>query len=112
MKKILFSLLTIASFAISSCSSDDNGPTPGPDPDPDPDPTGETITKTGAITEDETREAGTIIKGEEGQETLASALVVDQGGTLMAEGTPSSPIIFTSVLDGIEPGETTGTLTT
>ena len=134
MKKILFSLLTIASFAISSCSSDDNGPTPGPDPDPDPDPTGETITKTGAITEDETWEAeniyvldgkvivsegvtltieaGTIIKGEEGQETLASALVVDQGGTLMAEGTPSSPIIFTSVLDGIEPGETTGTLTT
>src|SRR5690606_16031696 len=38
--------------------------------------------------------------------------VVDQGGKLMAEGTPTKPIIFTSVLDGIEPGETTGTLGT
>src|SRR5690606_9324693 len=59
-----------------------------------------------------TIEAGTIIKGAEGQETLASALVVDQGGRLMAEGTPTKPIIFTSELDGIEPGETTGTLGT
>jgi len=132
MKKFIFSLLTIASFAVSSCSSDDNG---GTDPtDDDPPVTSEEITKTGFITADETWEAenvyildgkvivadgvtltieaGTIIKGEEGQETLASALVVDQGGTLIAEGTPSSPIIFTSVLDGIEPGETTGTLTT
>ncbi len=131
MKKFLFSLLAIASFAVSSCSSDDNGTTPTDD---DPEPTGEEITKTGLLTADETWtaeniyildgkvvvgdgvtltiEAGTIIKGEEGQETLASALVVDQGGTLIAEGTPSSPIIFTSVLDGIEPGETTGTLTT
>ncbi|MCR9229188.1 MAG: hypothetical protein NXH90_17340, partial [Flavobacteriaceae bacterium] len=134
MKKILFSLLTIASFAVSSCSSDDNGGTTPTDDDPTPPETGEEITKTGYIAEDETWEAenvyildgkvivadgvtltiepGTIIKGEEGQETLASALVVDQGGTLMAEGTPSAPIIFTSVLDGIEPGETTGTLTT
>lgn len=134
MKKILFSLLTIASFAVSSCSSDDNG---GNTPTDDDDPgttTGEEITKTGYITADETWESenvyilegkvivaegvtltiepGTIIKGEEGQETLASALVVDQGGKLIAEGSPSSPIIFTSVLDGIQPGETTGTLTT
>ncbi|WP_318343598.1 autotransporter outer membrane beta-barrel domain-containing protein [Flagellimonas baculiformis] len=131
MKKFLFSLLAIASLFISSCSGDDNGTTPTDD---DPDPSGEEITKTGIITADETWEseniyildgkvvvgdgvtltieAGTIIKGEEGQETLASALVVDQGGTLIAEGTPSSPIIFTSVLDGIEQGQTTGTLTT
>ena len=131
MKKFLFSLLAIASLFISSCSGDDNGTTPTDD---DPDPSGEEITKTGIITADETWEseniyildgkvvvgdgvtltieAGTIIKGEEGQETLASALVVDQGGKLMAEGTPSSPIIFTSVLDGIEQGQTTGTLTT
>ena len=133
MKKILFSLLTIASFAISSCSSDDNGGITPTDDDPGSG-TGEEIIKTGFITADETWEAenvyilegkvvvsenvtltiepGTIIKGEEGQESLASALVVDQGGKLIAEGTPSSPIIFTSVLDGIEPGEITGTLTT
>lgn len=131
MKKFLFSLLAIASFAVSSCSSDDNGTTPTDD---DPDPTSEEITKTGVLTVDETWtaeniyildgkvvvgdgitltiEAGTIIKGAEGQETLASALVVDQGGTLIAEGTADSPIIFTSVLDGIEQGQTTGTLTT
>src|SRR5690606_31854975 len=57
-----------------------------------------------------TIEAGTIIKGAEGQETTASALVVDQGGKLMAEGTPGKPIIFTSVLDGIKQGETASTL--
>src|SRR5690606_98566 len=51
-----------------------------------------------------------IIKGAEGQESLASALVVDQGAKLMAEGTAEAPIIFTSVLDGIEPGQTKGTL--
>src|SRR5690606_32368338 len=55
-----------------------------------------------------TIEAGTIIKGAEGQETLASALVVDQGGKLMAEGTAEKPIIFTSVLDDIEQGQTQG----
>ncbi|SHI35356.1 autotransporter outer membrane beta-barrel domain-containing protein [Pseudozobellia thermophila] len=131
MKKSLFSLMAIASLVIiASCSSDDGGSTPTPDPDPDP--AGEEITKTGIITEDETWEAeniyildgrvvvdegvtltieaGTIIKGEEGQETLASALIIDQGGKIMAEGTPNKPIIFTSVLDGIEQGQTTGTL--
>src|SRR5690606_39611353 len=32
------------------------------------------------------------------------------GAKLMAEGTAEKPIIFTSILDGIEPGQTTGTL--
>ncbi|MCK0161503.1 hypothetical protein [Allomuricauda sp. F6463D] len=137
MKKLIFSFLTIASFAVSSCSSDDNGGTTTDDDSSSDDDAGQTveeITKAGYITEDETWESeniyilegkvivsedvtltiepGTIVKGEEGQETLASALVVDQGGKLIAEGSPSSPIIFTSVLDGIQPGETTGTLTT
>ena len=130
MKKLIFSLLTITSFALTSCSSDDDTPT-----NTDDDPVveeGEVITLTGVLTEDQTWEseniyildgrvivdegvtltieAGTIIKGEEGLETLASALVVDQGATLIAEGTASEPIIFTSVLDGIAQGETTGTL--
>lgn len=56
-----------------------------------------------------TIEPGTIIKGAEGTGSLASALVVAQGGTLNAVGTASQPIIFTSVLDNIEPGQITGT---
>ena len=56
-----------------------------------------------------TIEAGTIIKGAEGQETNASALIVAQGGKLMAQGTASEPIIFTTVLDNIKVGETVGT---
>ena len=89
------------------------------------------ITKAGAITANETWtanniyklvgkvvvedgvtltiEPGTIIKGEEGTGTLASALVVAQGGMLNAVGTASSPIIFTSVLDNIQPGQLSGT---
>ena len=132
MKKLISPLLAMAVLFMAACSGDDNSPIP--EPDPDPDPSGEEITKTGILTEDETWtaeniyildgkvvvddgitltiEPGTIIKGEEGQETLASALVVDQGGTLIADGTPNNPIIFTSVLDGIEQGQTTGTLTT
>lgn len=55
-----------------------------------------------------TIEAGSIIKGEEGEGSLASALVVAIGGTLLADGTASEPIIFTSILDNIVPGETVG----
>lgn len=91
----------------------------------------ETITKAGAISANETWtadniyllvgkvvvedgvtltiEAGTIIKGAEGTGTLASALVVAQGGKINAVGTAAAPIIFTSVLDNIQPGEITGT---
>lgn len=56
-----------------------------------------------------TIEPGTIIKGEEGTGTLASALVVAQGGLLNAVGTAASPIIFTSVLDNIQLGHLSGT---
>lgn len=48
-----------------------------------------------------TIEAGTIVKGSAGQGELASALIVAQGGKLMAEGTASAPIIMTSAADGI-----------
>lgn len=90
-----------------------------------------TVEKTGMITADETWtsnniyyldgkvvvsagvtltiEAGTIIKGRQGNESLASALVVARGGMIMAEGTASSPIIFTSELDDITYGEKVGT---
>jgi hypothetical protein len=56
-----------------------------------------------------TIEPGTIVKGAEGTGTLASALVVEQGGMINAVGTAALPIIFTSVLDNIQPGQLTGT---
>tara|TARA_B110000046_G_scaffold180957_1_gene212375 strand:+ start:462 stop:1790 length:1329 start_codon:yes stop_codon:yes gene_type:complete len=55
-----------------------------------------------------TIDAGAIIKGREGQETQASALVVAKGGKLIANGTAAKPIIFTSELDDIEIGELVG----
>ncbi len=99
--------------------------------DEEPTTTTQTITKAGSITANETWtanniykivgkvvvedgvtltiEAGTIIKGEQGTGTLASALVVAQGGKVNAVGTASAPIIFTSILDNIQPGQLTGT---
>ena len=56
-----------------------------------------------------TIEPGTIIKGSEGSGTLASALVIAQGANINAVGTAAEPIIFTSILDNIKPGELTGT---
>jgi len=44
-------------------------------------------------------EAGTIIKGAEGDGNDASSLVVAKGAQIFAEGTPNNPIIFTSELD-------------
>jgi hypothetical protein len=52
---------------------------------------------------------GTIIKGKQGQETNASALVVARGGILLAEGTAADPIIFTTELDNIQVGQKVGT---
>ncbi len=53
-----------------------------------------------------TIEPGTIIKAEGGREANASALIVARGGKIMANGSVTKPIIFTSVLDEIQPGET------
>lgn len=46
-------------------------------------------------------EAGTVIKGKEGQGESASALVISQGGKIYAEGTADSPIIFTAESDDV-----------
>ncbi len=56
-----------------------------------------------------TIEPGTIVKGNEGSGSLASALVIARGAKIMAEGTASKPIIFTSRLDNIKTGELAGT---
>ena len=48
-----------------------------------------------------TIEPGTIIKGEAGTGANATALLIARGGNIVAQGTPSLPIIFTSVADEI-----------
>ena len=52
-----------------------------------------------------TIQPGVVVKGREGSESNASALMVARGGKLMAVGTGQSPIIFTSVTDQIIPGQ-------
>ncbi|TPV35922.1 hypothetical protein FJ651_03110 [Paucihalobacter ruber] len=122
--KNFFFFLTVSLFAFN-CSSDDdnndNGGGGGGGTDP------QLVQKFGAITTNErwtadniyvlngkvvvdegvtlTIDAGTIIKGAQGQGSLASALVVDQGGKVEANGTAQAPIIMTSTLDQIQPGQ-------
>ncbi|WP_224999888.1 hypothetical protein [Cesiribacter sp. SM1] len=48
-----------------------------------------------------TIEPGTVIKGQAGQGTSASALIVARGGKIMAEGTAEEPIIFTALADDL-----------
>ena len=55
-----------------------------------------------------TIEAGAIIKGKQGTETNASALVVARGGRIIANGSAANPIIFTSELDDIQLGQKVG----
>jgi hypothetical protein len=50
-----------------------------------------------------TIEPGTIIKGQVGTGSNATALLVARGGKIMANGTSTLPIIFTSVADEITP---------
>jgi hypothetical protein len=52
-----------------------------------------------------TIQPGVIIKGEAGTGANATALLVARGATLLAEGTATQPIIFTSIADEIMPGQ-------
>jgi hypothetical protein len=123
MKKFL-SLLAIAAMVSSfmACSDDDDEPV---------EQDAEVVTVSGTInanttwTKDKiyeldgrvivttgvtlTIQPGTVIKGQEGEGADASALMIARGGKLVAVGTANEPIIFTSVLDDIQPGETAGT---
>lgn len=56
-----------------------------------------------------TIEPGTIIKANAGTGTNASVLIVSRGSTLIADGTATEPIIFTSAADNIAFGQTAGT---
>jgi len=52
-----------------------------------------------------TIQPGVIVKGEAGTGANATALIIARGGKIMAEGTATQPIIFTSVADEIAPGQ-------
>ena len=114
MKKTLY-LLMMGFFLITSCD-----PTEPVDPQPTQNRIINTSIKTnttwysdtvyqlggriavenGAIL---TIQAGTVIKGEAGTGANATALLIARGGKLIAEGTVSKPIIFTSIADEITP---------
>ena len=47
-------------------------------------------------------EPGTVVKGDPGLGADATALIVARGGRIYAEGTPTKPIIFTSILDDVD----------
>ena len=48
-----------------------------------------------------TIEPGTVVKAQQGTAASASALIVARGARLMAMGTPTEPIVFTSILDNV-----------
>ncbi|MDF1576607.1 MAG: hypothetical protein P1P86_15585 [Bacteroidales bacterium] len=119
MKKSLNVLLLLALLSVFTISCDENT-----DPEPEPETkvmvsanisedttweTGKTYTLGGRIAVLSgvtlTIEPGVIIKGEAGTGPNATALLIARGATLMAEGTPTDPIIFTSIADEIEPGD-------
>jgi hypothetical protein len=52
-----------------------------------------------------TIQPGVIIKGEAGTGANATALIIARGAKIMAEGTETQPIIFTSVADEIVAGQ-------
>ncbi|MEZ4912116.1 MAG: hypothetical protein R2774_14790 [Saprospiraceae bacterium] len=52
-----------------------------------------------------TIEAGTVVKGDAGSGANATALIIARGAKIIANGTATSPIIFTSVADNIVSGQ-------
>lgn len=116
-------LLVAASFTITSCDKDED--------DDDNTPQTETVVLSGAIGSDRilsadtiyelagyvvvdsgatlTINAGTIIKAREGSGAASSVLVIARGAKILANGTASNPIVFTSVSDNISVGQKFGT---
>ena len=111
--------IAIMTLAILGCEKDNSS-------NNTPQPPLSNIIKSGQITQDETWDStkvvqlsgrvtvtngatltikpGTVIKAEAGQESNSSTLIIARGAKIMAEGTSSSPIIFT-IADNILPGE-------
>ena len=130
MKKTIFTLSAILALAFTGCMQDEAPPILE-DPGNSGTVGNNTVSVSGMISESTTWtndniyvlnqkvvvpsgvvltiQAGTIIKGTEGTGSLASALIIAQGGKLNAVGTATEPIIFTSINDNIEVGQTAGT---
>ena len=116
MKKFLFA--AIAALSLTACL--DQPPTPQPR-----DYEGNLVT--GTLTENTTWysdsiytlrgrvvvpsgvtltiQPGVVVKGEAGNGSMASALLIARGGKIDAVGTPNAPIIFTSAADRLQPGQ-------
>lgn len=113
-------ILMMGSLVLTSCDDDDDEETPPPatnqvtivtdtlrwSNDQIQNINGRLVIEDGGVLE---IEEGTIIKAAAGQGTQASVLVVARGGKIMADGTATMPIIFTSSADNIQLGETAGT---
>lgn len=52
-----------------------------------------------------TIEPGVIVKGQAGTGSNATCLIIARGAKIDAQGTETSPIIFTSIADELEPGD-------
>lgn len=113
MKKLLFYALIISFTVVTSCDKNDDS---NPILEVSGNITENTTWITGNVYTLKTRvavlsgvtltiEPGVIVKGEYGTGANATCLIIARGAKLMAEGTASQPIIFTSVADEIEPGE-------
>jgi len=124
MRKLFFGFIAVSAMIFTSCSEDD-----GDDGDNGGNGGTSVVIKSGSITADETWtsdkvyrldgrvlvtndaeltiQPGTIIKASPGTGAFASALIVTRDGTINAAGTASKPIIFTSIADDIQPGQTT-----
>ena len=113
-------ILMMGSLVLTSCDDDDDEETPPPatnqvtivtdtlrwSNDQIQNINGRLVIEDGGVLE---IEEGTIIKAAAGQGTQASVVVVARGGKIMADGTATMPIIFTSSADNIQLGETAGT---
>lgn len=124
MRKLNLFLLSLLAVTFFACDDDDdngngNGNTPPAD--------GDNVQVTENITQDVTWssdttyelatrvsvtngatltiEPGTVIKGQEGQQANAKALVIADDGKINAVGTPDKPIIFTAKADNVSSGE-------
>lgn len=124
MRKLFFGFMAMSAMLFTACDDDDETTTPT-------NPGGQdenVVLKSGEITADETWEdgkvyvlqdrvtvvagvtltiePGVIVKGEFGSGANATALLIARDATINAAGTAQKPIIFTTVSDEIQPGQT------
>lgn len=118
--KLLSLALSMSVLVFSGCS-DDEDTTPTPTPEPTSyEVTGNITTNTTWVTGKTyvlttrvavtsgatlTIQPGVVVKGQAGTGANATALLIARGAKIMAEGTATQPIIFTSVADEIVPGQ-------